>query len=153
MKRIALLALVAFALPAYAADTKNDLPCRYKAGAVKGSSPSPKVFTTNTNKNAHKGFKTSVGAVSWDHDDLGQSIPLINGKPITIAKQDQGSFGNGKVFDLGGKILLSYQVMRMEDTEADPSIMTLLVGPGGKVLEQHFVQGMDTGDYACNLVR
>lgn len=152
MKATALAALFTLSLPVAAADIKGELPCRFQAGLVSGTATSARVFTTNTHENAHKGFKTSVGALTWAHNDMHQSVPVINGKKVSISKQNIGSFGNGKVHDLGGKILISYQVVRMEDSRAEPSNLTLLVGPNGKVIEEHIVEGNKAREYPCSLV-
>lgn len=153
MKILIIAAMLALPLSAVASQKSAELPCRLKAEIAAVKPGKLKTHKTEVGRNDQKGFKTSVGAVSWDLDDLGQTIPLINGKRLGISKSNQGSFGNGKIYDLGGKVVLAYQVIRMEDSESDPSNLTLLVGPKGAVSEQFLVAGEKAAEYACSLVK
>lgn len=147
MKHLALLALLVFSAPALTADIKGELPCRIQAGIVSGAAD-----RATTHEAPEGELKTSVGTLTWTHDHMYQLIPVINGKIVQISKDNQGNFGNGKVIDLGGKLVIAYQVERMEDSGASPSLLTLLVGSDGQVIEEHLVDGQSAWEYPCALV-
>lgn len=152
----ALLALTSMTAQAQTADTKSDLPCRFKAGEIAGSdSYASQVNQHHKSPSLKKAKKTSVGSLTWIQEQESghfNIIPMINGKPIAIRKENEGTFRSGKIYDLGGKIILAYAVERWSDSRSSPSHLTVLVGPGGKIMEEYAIDGEDIFDHPCVLL-
>lgn len=153
--KISLPAVLLLALaPAHAGDS---LWCRIGANQLGGTYKTPKVTAFDWNSSSSEAeptgpIKTSIGTIASREAKDHSTVITLDGKAVSIPPAVAGLIWGGQAHDFGGKVALVFLVETADDSSATPTEAILVLGKGGRVVEQAVLPGEQAAANPCPLL-
>lgn len=148
------IALLVAAASAHAGDS---LWCRIDANQLDGTYKVPKVTPFDWNGSSSDAestgpIKTSIGTIASREAKDHSTVITLDGKAMPMPPKATGLIWGGQAHDFGGKVALVFLVETTDDSSATPTEAILVLGKGGRVIEQAVLLGAQAAANPCPLL-